>query len=99
MNKYELTDEVKEKFIPIVQDYINKVEAEDFEGSELRLTDTELNPYTLWKLLEELGYEKTEFDDNGWQMDFWIEFTKEGFQTLTIAGTGITFELTLMVRE
>lgn len=99
MNKWQLTDEVKVKFMPIVQNYINKIEAEEFEGEELILTDTELNPYMLWKLLEELGYKKTEFEDNGWQMDFWITFTKQGFQTLTIAGTGITFELNLLVRE
>lgn len=76
------------------------VKTESLSEHELPLTDTELNPYTLWKLLEGLGYKKSEFDINGWEMDFSIEFTKEGFdKKLYIEGSGITFELKLAVRE
>jgi len=101
MSGWALTDEVKERFTPIIQEFIDKIETMDYvdEESGLNLSDTELNGYTLWKLLEDLGYEQTELDHNGWQMDFWIRFEKEGFKTLSVDGTGITFELALNVRD
>lgn len=99
MSRWQLADEVRNKFTPIVKEFINKVESEEFPEDILQLTDTELNPYALWKLLEELGYEEVNTDRNGWQMDFWITFKKEGFKTLTIEGTGITFEFKLYVRD
>lgn len=99
MSKWALTDDMRKKFIPIIQEFINKVEAVEFPDESLELTDTELNPYTLGLLLEEFGYEKVDIDENGWQMDFWITFEKEGYKTLTIEGTGITFEFKLYVRD
>lgn len=99
MNKYQLTDEVKEKFTPTVKEFISKIEAQEFADEILELTDTELNAYTLWMLLEELGYEKDDIDTNGWEMDFWITMIKDGCKDICIEGTGITFELKLCVRE
>lgn len=100
MSRWELTDEIEQEFLPIVKGFIDEVEGSEQDSEyELNLTDTELNPYTLWKLLEKLGYEKEDIDSNGWQMDFWITFEKEGHKTLEIDCTGITFELKLVVRE
>ena len=96
MNRYELTNEIREEYLPIVQELIKQIEESDNAEEICKdFSDTRLNPYTLEKLLEELGYENNEMDTNGWQMDFWIYFTKDGCKTLCLSGTGITFELKL----
>lgn len=68
---------------------------EDVEEQQLDLTNTRINPYTLWKLLERLGYTKHDFKSNGWEFDFWITFKKPGCKSLLVWGTGITFNLWL----
>jgi hypothetical protein len=98
MNAYKLTDEVEKKHKSKIMEYISNLE-KNSSGEELELTQTELNPYTLGTLLENLGYKKMDIDTNGWEMDFWITYSKEGFHDLVIAGTGINFELKLYGRE
>lgn len=93
-------NDVKEKYLPIVKEHINKIENYQLEEMdrydvELDLSDTELNPYTLGELLEELDYEKVDVDRNGWEMDFWIKYKKSGCLPIQVRGTGITFELFL----
>ncbi len=65
------------------------------EDMEINFSNTKLNPYTLWKMLERMEYRKTKLEHNGWEMDFWITFEKAGCQSLKIYGTGITFNLWL----
>lgn len=93
-NRWTLTKEVRREFTPIIQKFID-----DKSLSSLDLSDTKLNPYTLGEILEELGYEKTEIDSNGWEMDFSIHYNKEGHTELVLSGTGITFELKIEIRE
>lgn len=100
MSRWILKNEVKEKYLPIVKEHINKIENYNLEEMdrydvELDLSDTELNPYTLGELLKELGYEKVDVDRNGWEMDFWIKYKKSGCLPIQVRGTGITFELFL----
>lgn len=45
--------------------------------------------------MESLGYKQGYLDTNGWEMDFWIPFTKENCKPLVVSGCGITFTLTL----
>lgn len=103
MNRWELTEEVKEKYTPIIREFIRKLESNNPKDEEKRLemdlSGTELNPFTLEKLLENLGYEQTEQDNNGWQFDFWITMQKDECKDLSIKGTGITFELKLSEKE
>lgn len=66
---------------------------------ELDLTGMSVNPYQICEILEELGYEKEWVDDNGWQLDFWIDFEKEGSPTIHMSGTGITFTVKLYAHE
>lgn len=96
-NGYELTTDVKEKYVPIIKKFIDELEAYQGEPYDIckDFTRTELNPYTLGTILTELGYEEDGFDKNGWEMDFWITYKKSGFKNLMIAGTGITFEMVL----
>ena len=95
MNKWELTDSVRNEYGPRVQEILDLLDANAGEGDlqEFDLSDTGFNPYTLCKYLEELGYEKGPQDDNGWQLDFWIPFSKEGHTPIEVFGTGITFTL------
>lgn len=104
-NRYELTSNVKNKWFPVIKDFLDildnwkpEYENDDTKKTELNLSDTELNPYTLKELLiNEFGYEEDsdKFDTNGWQMDFWIYLNKSSHAPLCITGTGITFELSL----
>lgn len=57
MNRYELREEVREKWIEKIKEHIEKIERSS-ESSQciLDLSDTELNPYTLGTMIEELGY-------------------------------------------
>ena len=104
-NRYQLDESVRKKYIPIIREHIHKIancnleDASRFEIS-LDLSDTELNPYILGMILvHDFGYEEKDMDRNGWQMDFWIYYTKEGMPELCIEGCGITFELTLRGNE
>lgn len=112
MNRWNLTEEIREKIKPILQQYFDKVEnitAEEFEDMSekelgIDLSDTGINPYQLVKLLEEFGYEETNRNDNGWELDFWIDMKRKddktfisGCEHLTIAGCGMTFELKIWI--
>jgi len=101
MNRWELTEEVKEKHTTIIQEFINKIESakEESINEVMNLSNTELNPFTLVKLLEHLGYEQIEQTDNGWQFDFWITMEKDGCKSLSVHGTGIIFELKLSAKQ
>ncbi|MFF2532504.1 hypothetical protein ACFVS2_26915 [Brevibacillus sp. NPDC058079] len=100
-NRWALTDEVKQKFMPVIQEFISKLESMEntSELLEIDLSDTELNPYTLQKLLESMGYEETNRGDNGWQLDYWIKMRKSEFKPLLVKGKAITFELILSENE
>lgn len=112
MNRYELTEEVRNTWKPIIKVFIEKLESlteEDMKKENeltmcLELSGSTLNPYTLMKILKELGYTNESIDSNGWQMDFWIKMSKNnnihypsGCENLIINGCGITFELILSV--
>lgn len=108
MNRWTLTEEVKKKYKPIIEEFLNKIENmsdEEIENSEnevfsIDLSDTELRPYTLQELMKEFGYDDSEFDDNGWELDFWINMTRKGNKLtdkICISGCGMTFELNLTI--
>lgn len=112
MNRWHLTDEIIEKFKPILSEYLNKVENVTIEQMEkmsneelgLDFSDKGINPSQLVDLLKDFGYEDENYDDNGWELDFWItmkrrkgEFFESGCETLIIAGCGMTFELKLYI--
>lgn len=99
-NRYYPTEEQKEKFIPILQEFIDRIEAaseDEVYDIQLNLTDQGINPAQISELLISLGYEDDYVDYNGWQLDFWIKFEKEDCRTITMRGTGITFEVLLEV--
>lgn len=103
METWDLTDELREKFKPIVENYLRLIESEnidDINKHYLELTNQGISPMQLKELLEELGYkEKYSLDSNGWQFDFWWYFTnpqREKYaKELCITGCGISFDLIL----
>lgn len=114
MNRWKLTKEVREKYLPIINGFLEKVRSvtdeqiDNFDNDyfTIDLSGTELNPTTLIDLMKEVGYEKVNSDENGWQWDFWIDMRSTDnvvypteCERLCIHGTGMTFELHLSVRE
>lgn len=94
-SRWHLTDSVREIYGPRVKSILDEIDHGD-EADELKefdLSDLGFNPHTLCKYLEELGYEKGTQDDNGWELDFWIPFRKDGHTPIEVFGTGIIFEL------
>lgn len=102
MNRWKLTDEIRNGIGVKIKDWLDYIETnfnilqEEKDKEELDLTDYEINPYQLWKFLEELGFERYDSEKNGWEMDYWIYFEKNGFKVY-IYGTAIINELKLVV--
>ncbi|WP_206459394.1 hypothetical protein [Anaerovorax sp. IOR16] len=113
MNRWILTEDIKRKWKPYIKEFIDKMSAltiEDVENMSndeftIELSDTELRPYTLLELMKEFGYDNADFDDNGWELDYWITIEKSdkaipsGCEVLCIHGCGMTFELNLSVKQ
>lgn len=112
MNRWLLTDKIRENIKPILTEYFNKVEnltveqVENMNNEELGidLSDKGINPYQLEKLLEEFGYEVENRNHNGWELDFWISMKRTDGKTFSstcenieIAGCGMIFELKLYI--
>lgn len=59
-----------------------------------------LNPAILVDALREIGYEKGEQYDNGWEHDTWIPFDNHSFlPPVTLYYCGYTFDLTISLTE
>lgn len=114
MNRWNLTDEIRENIKPLLIEYFDKVEnvtAEQVEHMSnkklgIDLSDKGINPSQLVDLLKEFGYEETDRADNGWQLDFWIymkrtdgKFFDSGCERLVIKGCGMTFELKIYIED
>lgn len=99
---WDLTDELREKFKPIVEDYISLLESDevdDIHKKYINLTNQGISPMQLKELLEELGYKDAEYSSNGWQHDFWWYLTNSNYERyarkLCICGCGMAFDLAL----
>lgn len=103
MSYWNLTEEIKNKFKPIVEEYLNQLENEEITEEQwdgIDLTNKGINPIQLKELLEEeFGYEDDCFDSNGWEHDFWQYMNNDNRKNyakkLCIGGCGMTFELNL----
>lgn len=114
MNRWHLTDEIRENIKPLLIEYFDKVENVNSEQVEkmtnkdlgIELSDKGINPTQLVDLLKEFGYEMTNRDDNGWELDFWIymkrkdgKYFDSGCERLVINGCGMTFELKIYIAD
>ena len=102
ITRWDLTDEIRNGIGVKIKDWIDDIETnfhilqEEKDEEELDLTDCGINPYQLERFLEELGFEYYDLDKNGWDMDYWIYFRRNGFK-IHICGIGIIHELKLVV--
>lgn len=102
MNRWNLIDEIRNGIGVRIKDWLDYVKTnfhilqEEKNYEELDLTDCGINPYQLCEFLKELGFERYNWDDNGWEMGYWIYFRRNGFKTY-VRGTGIIHELKLVV--
>jgi len=112
MNKWMLTDEVRDEFKPILETYftlmntIDEESVEEFTNEELGIdfSNMGINPAQLLKLLNEFEYEMVDRSENGWQQDCFITLEKKDGSTfpwtkenLIMYHCGMTFELMLYV--
>ena len=115
MNRWVLTDEIRERIKPLLDGWFELLESLTFEQLEnddltewleIDLSDKGVNPYQLEKLLEEFGYETDDRDDNGWERDFWIYMIRKdgkhfasGCEKIVIMCCGMTFELKIYIQD
>lgn len=114
MNRWILTDEIRNKIKPLLVEWFEFVENitdEQLDSIystelEINLSDKGINPYQLEKLLEEFGYEMTDRDRNGWEQDFWTYMSRKdekhfasGCENIVIECCGMTFELKIYIPD
>lgn len=91
--RWEPTQEQKNKFVPMIKEFMKKVEKNPDTKEYIDFYNQGISPYQLKAILEDdLGFIDTEFNMNGWEMDFWISMLKNG-REYVISGTGMTFEM------
>lgn len=94
-NRWEVTQEQKDKFIPMINEFIEKMKENPNKTASIDFYNQGISPTQLKDILiDELGFEYKDMDRNGWEMDFWITLSKDGIDYM-IAGTGMTFEMVL----
>lgn len=102
VNRWKPTQEQREKFIPILDEYIIKVkelEKSNKEPCPIDFYGQGISPYQLQCILiDDLGFEEEAMDTNGWEMAYSFYLCKEGIRYV-IAGTGITHEIRFYVDE
>ncbi len=100
-NAYCLTDDIRRQFTPVIAHLIASVSADAIKSLtneeyhdlvEINLTGQPVNPFQLGELLKEMGFEEEDRDENGWQLDCWLNYQR-GDTKLQISLTGITFEM------
>lgn len=92
-NRWNPTQEQKDKFIPMIKEFMEKVKKNPDTKECIDFYNQGISPSQLKDILEnDLGFEEVDFDTNGWQWDFWITMRKDGVDYM-IAGTGMTFEM------
>lgn len=98
-NRWNPTKEQKEKFIPIIQEFIQRMEKNPDTKECVDFYNKGISPSQLKDILEDdLGFEEIDFDRNGWEWDFWITMRKDGTDYV-IAGTGMTFEMVFRLAD
>jgi hypothetical protein len=88
-NQYQLDDIKKDTFVRIVRAFLRE------EIKDIDFTGSGINFYTLGEVLEELGYEKEDYDSNGWQLDLTVTYVKEDCENLILHGSAYVFEIQL----
>lgn len=92
-NRWEPTKEQKEKFIPMIKEFMKKAEENPDTKEYIDFYNQGISPAQLKNILiNDLGFEDAEFGSNDWKMAFRIALLKDGKEYM-IVGTGMTFEM------
>ncbi|UNA02042.1 hypothetical protein PVA8_355 [Vibrio phage PVA8] len=67
----------------VIDTAIEKIEA----GSTSSYSVQEFTPCDVVNYMQEIGYEAQDLETNGWQVDFWQEFTKDGCKKICFNGS------------
>lgn len=70
-----------------MEDFIKEIDKVLSGEIKLANTQTLLSPDTIDSYLKESGLEQGNFDSNGWDWDFWMEYLKED-KTYVLSGSG-----------
>ena len=90
--QYNLTPEEHEEYLP----YIAKIltELEEDQRATISLAHLNIAPCHVDDLMEELGWERDDFESNGWQCDCWYYYSRpEVDYTIVMYYEGFTFNL------
>lgn len=93
-----LTEEEKELYLPVIQDYLSDVKfwMDCTLSLSLNLSGKGLTPYKVLLILEELGYQQTDSTElEGWEMNYSIRMSKEYEKDIKICGRAMIFEIEL----
>lgn len=98
-NRWDPTQEQRDKFIPILREFINEAQQSNKKPDSIDLYGQGISPYQLQSILiEDFGFEEYGMDTNGWEMDYWIYLVKDKIKYV-IEGTGMTHEIKFYVYE
>lgn len=98
-NKWKATKEQKEKFIPMIEKFVQRMEKNPDTKECIDFYNRGISPSQLKDILEnDLGFKQVDFDRNGWDWDFWITMRKDGIDYM-IYGTGMTFEMAFKLAD
>ncbi|WOL25048.1 hypothetical protein [Vibrio phage PG216] len=75
----------------VIDGAIEKIESQSTQSFSVQ----EFTPCDVVNYLQEIGYEAHELETNGWQVDFWQDFSKDGCKTLTFSGSWYFGQATL----
>lgn len=90
--KWDLTKEEKEYFTLLLSYGIQQLQLG--RTDEFDLTNKGISPWQAKELLETMGYEFIDFQDNGWEQD-----RNYYFKGLRLSSCGATFELALYLDD
>ena len=92
--KYHMMDWEEEKWIVSLKSIISQL-AQD-KSYEEDLTNYDVCPANIRKTLENMGWKKIDFDDNGWEHDTWYTFHNINYDfDIILFYCGETFEIKL----
>lgn len=90
-NRWALNPSEEERYEEILSDFLSE---RDFDAT-IDLSDLNFSPSRLENFLKDKGYSAGNYETNGWEMDFFVEFTKENCTTIMMEGCLMTYELTI----
>lgn len=95
---YSLKDWEAEKWKREFLRFIKRLET--FKNENIDLTSFDLCPSNVVDILELLGWERSNFDSNGWEQDTWCDFAHPDYNfEVGFFYCGYTFQMYLFRKE